>query len=298
MNADAWDDMRVFLAVLEDGSLSAAARRLGLAQPTVRTRIEALEHSLGTVLFTRSPAGLTPTEAALALRSPAEAMAHAAAQFRRMAAAPADALAGPVRLSVPEFIGVEVLPLILAGLRRTHPDITVELVLSNRAADILGHEADLALRTFAPAQGSLIARRLADLPLGFFASPDYLARRGTPATLEELAAHDLIGPDRSAADLAAVARLAPAGVALNFALRTDSHPAQIAAARAGLGIVVVQIPRAARDPDLRRVLPAVEVMQLPLYLVTHADLRQVPRIRAVMAALIRALGPQGKAAAG
>ena len=133
-----WDDQRLFLAVLEEGSLSAAARRLALSQPTVRVRIERLERSLGTVLFTRSANGLAPTNEALALHEPARAMAMASEHFVRLASAPVGEIGGTVRLSVPEFMGVEIVPWILADLRKAHPAIQIELSLSNGAGQSAG----------------------------------------------------------------------------------------------------------------------------------------------------------------
>jgi len=290
-----WDDQRVFLAVLEEGSLSAAARRLALSQPTVRVRIEGLERALGTVLFTRSANGLTPTNEALALQAPARAMAMASERFVRQASAPVAEEGGTVRLSVPDFMGVEVVPDILAGLRRTHPAIRIELSLSNAPVDLLEQEADLAIRTFAPKQGALISRKVAAIPLGLFASPAYLARRGTPRDPADLAEHDLIGPDRDPGDLALQKAFEPALPDTVWILRTDSHPAQIAAARAGIGICVAQVPVGLRDPELRPVLPGSAVAILDTWIVTHEDLKHVPRVRAVFDALVNAFTATGSA---
>ena len=178
----AWDDQRIFLAVLEEGSLSAAARRLGLSHPTVRSRIEALERALGTVLFTRSVNGLAPTETAEALRDPARAMAMASDLFVRQASSAAGEVAGTVRISVPEFMGIEVLPAMLARLRAAHPAIRVEMALSNAPADLLAQEVDVAVRTVAPKQEALVARKVAAIALGLFASRGYLDRRGSPGS--------------------------------------------------------------------------------------------------------------------
>lgn len=286
-----WDDLRIFLAVLDEGSLSGAARRLGLSHPTVRGRIDALERDLGTVLFTRSVNGLIPTDTALALREPAQGMALAAALFVRRASAPVDEIAGTVRLSVPEFMGIEVVPPMLAPLRARHPDLRVELVLSNVPADLLGREVDLALRTVTPRQDALLARKVAAIPLGLFAARRYAERRGLPETAEDLARHDLIGPDRAIGDLALADRLGPAFAAGRFALATDSHPAQLAAARAGLGIAVVQVPVGERDPGLIRVLPALVVAVLDTWIVTHESLARLPRVRAVFDALVQGFRP-------
>lgn len=283
-----WDDQRVFLAVLEEGSLSGAARRLRLSHPTVRARLEALEAALGAVLFTRSVNGLRPTPTAEALREPARAMAMASELFIRHATSSGSEAAGTVRLSVPEFMGIEVLPSMLVRLREAHPAIHIELSLSNAPADLLSQEVDIAVRTITPVQKALVARKVAAIPLGFFAARSYVERRGAPATLSELAMHDVIGPDRSRVDLAFAESLGSAFVRERLVLRTDSHPAQLAAARAGLGIAVAQVPIGTRDPALIRILPDHQVAVLDTWIVTHENLSQVPRVRAVFDALAQA----------
>ncbi len=285
MSNVSWDDQRIFLAVLEEGSLSAAARQLGLSHPTVRSRIEALEAALDAVLFTRSVNGLAPTPTAEALRAPARAMAMASDLFVRQASSPDGEVAGTVRISVPEFMGMEVMPAMLTRLREEHPGIRIELSLSNLPADLLGQEVDVAVRTVAPKQEALVARKVASIPLGMFAAHSYVARRGAPQSLDELDAHDMIGPDRNRVDLAFAARMGKAMTLNRLVLRTDSHPAQLAMARAGMGIAVAQVPAGARDPGLVRILPDFEVAIMDTWVVTHENLAQVPRVRAVMDSL-------------
>lgn len=276
-----WDNQRAFLAVLEEGSLSAAARRLGVTQPTLRTRIEALERALGTVLFTRSVRGLVPTEQARALGDSARAMARASEAFVRAASALPSEVEGVVRLSVAELVGIEVLPAMLLDLRKRHPRLIVEVALSNASANVLEQEVDIAVRMHPPRQEALVARKVASIPLGLFAHVDYLSARGVPETIADLAQHDLIGSDRTLADHEMTQRLLPAIDSTRFVVRTDSHPAQLAAARAGLGIAVVQRPLGLSDPRLQPVLPGLAIPNLDTWLVTHNDLRQLPRVRAV-----------------
>jgi DNA-binding transcriptional LysR family regulator len=283
-----WDDQRCFLAVLDGGSLSAAARQLGVSQPTIRARIEALERAVGVMLFTRSVKGLTPTDDALSLRDSARTMALASEMFMRQASGPFGEISGTVRLSVPEFIGVEVLPRMLLDVRRDHPKIDIELVLSNVPADILAQEVDIAVRTIQPRQQALVAKKVAAIPLGFFASHAYLARNGTPQCFADLAQHALIGPDRNAPDLAVAKELVRNFTVSRWAIRTDSHPAQLAAARVGLGVVATQIPVGDADPNLRRVLPDLTVATLQIWVVMHENLQAVPRVRAVFDALVTA----------
>jgi len=281
-----WDDQRAFLAVLEEGSLSAAARRMGLSQPTVRARIEALEAALGTILFTRSVHGLVPTEPARSLASSAKAMAHASDAFIRGAASEIDAAAGVVRVSVSEFVGIEVVPAMLGRLAASYPRIAIELDLSNAGADLLDQQVDIAVRMFPPRQAALVAKKVGSIPVGLYAHVDYLAHHGTPATAEDLAHHRLIGPDRNRTDLDLARTKLPGVDRRAFMLRTDSHPAVLRAARAGLGIAVVQRPVGDADPALRAVLPKLDIASLDTWIVTHENLRDVARVRAVFDHLV------------
>lgn len=288
-----WEDQRAFLAVLEEGSLSAAARRMGVAQPTMRARIEALEQALGVVLFTRSVRGLVPTEQARALGDTARAMARASEAFVRAASAPPGQVAGVVRLSVSDVIGLEVLPAMLVDLRKRYPRLILEIAISNASANLLEQEVDLAVRMHPPRQDALVARKVPSIPLGLFAHVDYLAAHGEPKTVADLASHDLIGSDRVLADRELTARLLPGIDTSRFVCRTDSHPAQLAAARAGLGIAVAQRPIGLRDSRLRPVLPELPIPSLDTWIVTHQDLRNLPRIRAVFDHLVTAFAVYG-----
>ena len=289
-----WEDQRTFLAVLDAGSLSGASRALGLAQPTVRARIEALEGLLGTVLFTRSVRGLAPTEQARALADTVRTMARASEAFVRLASAPPGEPAGVVRLSVSEFVGIEVLPAMLASLRASYPKLIVEYELSNVPADLLEQEVDIAVRMHEPKQEALIAAKVPAIPVGLFAHADYLAKNGTPKTLTDLAQHALIGPDRSKADLALLRKFLPNLDRARLVVRTDSHPAQLAAARAKLGIAVVQKPVGLADPSLRPVLPKLTVMALETWIVTHESLRSLARVNAVFDHLVTAFRKYGR----
>jgi DNA-binding transcriptional LysR family regulator len=145
-----WELYRSFLAVFREGSLSGAARAVNLTQPTIGRHVDALEEALGASLFTRSQSGLRPTAVAAALVPHAEAMASAAGALRRAASGEALEERGVVRVTASEMMGAEVLPTAFASFRHVHPLIDVELVLSNRTADLLRREADIAVRTVKP----------------------------------------------------------------------------------------------------------------------------------------------------
>lgn len=296
-----WEQQRTFLAVLDTGSLSGAARALDLAQPTVRRRIEALEAALGVALFARVPNGLMPTDTALALADPARAMAHAADAFVRAASGPADAVAGLVRLSASDVIAIEVLPPILAALRRKHPDLIIALSPSNRVEDVLRRESDIAVRMVPPTQDALVARRIGPIPLGLHAHRDYLAAAGTPMTLADLDGHTLIGTEHDTAMLRALRDTGLSLSVADFGFRSDDDLAHMAAIRAGIGIGICQIPLARRDPALVHLMPDGFRFDLDTWLVMHEDMRRVARVRAVFDAVARGLaaylGTQASAAA-
>ena len=284
-----WGHYRTFLAVIEEGSLSGAARRLGLTQPTVARHIDALQHAVGAELFLRSQRGLVPTETALGLRPHAEAIAASSAAFLRAASADVAAVAGTVRVTASEVVAVEHLPPILAQLRQQHPALDIELVLSNTVADLLAREADIAIRMTEPTQATLITRQLPSVTIGLHAHTRYLARRGMPTTVEALVDHDLIGFDADSATARAFMSRMPSVDRSMFALRTDSDIAQLAAIRAGLGIGVCQASVAHREQDLVRVLPDAVGMQLGLWVVMHEGLRNNARCKAVFTALVEGL---------
>jgi len=169
----------------------------------------------------------------------------------------------------------------------------VELVLSNTVDDLLRREADIALRMVAPTQAALVARRLPSVELGLHAHQDYLARRGVPRTLDDLAGHDVIGFDRETPALRAFVERWPALNRAAFALRADSDLAQLAAIRAGFGVGMCQAAVARRDPALRRVLADAVSIELGLWIVMHEDLKTSARCRAVFDALAAGLQAPG-----
>ena len=282
-----WELYRTFLAVLEEGSLSGAARALGIAQPTAGRHVEALERALGFALFTRSQQGFAATEAALALRPHALALRSTTAALLRVAASQGDGVRGVVRVSASEVVGVEVLPPILAQLRRRHPALAIELVISNALADLLHSDADIAVRMVRPTQEALVARSVGTIELGLHARRSYLAQFGTPAAWEDLAAHTLIGFDRETPFLRSVRTTMGAGALQRraFALRSDSDLVQLAALRAGYGIGICQVGVARADRRLARVLPELFALQLDTWIAMHEDLRESARCKAVFDAL-------------
>jgi DNA-binding transcriptional LysR family regulator len=279
--APSWDQFAAFLAVMESGSLSGAARALRVAQPTVRRQIEALEQGLDVVLFTRAVNGLVPTEIATATLPYAQSIAASARAFVRSVSGATGAARGTVRVACSEVVGVEVIPAMLAQLARAEPEIQIELVVSNRNEDLVRRDVDLAIRMARPTQVGLVARRVGTIDVGLFAAEHYLAAHPAPRTLAALRGHALIGGDRDRSTLDAFGAHGLAVQPRDFVLRTDNQAAQLAAVRAGVGIGPVQLGIARREPALVRVVPKL-VFPLDTWLVIHEDLRAVKRIRRVL----------------
>lgn len=284
-----WNLYRTFLHVLRVGSLSGAARELGMSPPTVARHIEALESLLGAALFTRSSDGLVPTEVARKISVSVQAISSLSGAIVREAAADADAMRGTVRITASDLVGVEVLPPMLAQLREQYPDLTVELSLSNHNEDILRGAADIAVRMARPEQLALVATKIGVVPVGLYAHRRYVERHGLPATPADLVRHALIGYDSDMSQIEAAREYGLMLTREHFALRSDCEHAQLAAMRAGMGICACQKGIAQRDPDLVAVLPDAIRVPLDMWLVIHEDLRTNRRVRQVYDALVEQL---------
>jgi DNA-binding transcriptional LysR family regulator len=291
-----WEWYRSFLQVLESGSLSAAGRALGLTQPTLGRHIDSLEASLGLKLFIRSFDGFAPTDAAIDLKPYAAGIAATAAALRRAASGHGSGVRGTVRLTASEVIGVEVLPPILAALHAEHPELVIEMVLSNRADDLLHREADIAVRMFRPVQEALVIKRVGGIEVGLHAHERYLAARGVPTSMDALARHAVIGFDQENDFIRRFQEKVPAFSRDRFAFRANSDLAQLGAIRAGFGIGICQSALAARDKHLVRILPRHFSLTMDTWVAMHEDLRASERCAVTFAALAAGLAAYIKGA--
>lgn len=272
-----WDDLRVFLAVLRQGSFSGAGAALGIEQSTVSRRIAALEAALGGALFDRTPTGPRATPLALELRVNAERVEGEVQSLLDQASAQSGAVEGRVRLALTESFAVQVIvPHVLASLRARHPKLYVDLVVGERPADLSQREADLALRFFRPSEGDFIAKRVVVLPTAVLGHERYLAGRTlTPATLDWIA---LDHPHTMQSDVERT--LAQFGI--EPVLRTNGHLSQVEAVRAGLGVALLTATLTRLDPALKVVeLGLPPGPPLELWLVAPRGLSRAPRVRAV-----------------
>ena len=286
-----WTLIRSFLAVAETGSLSAAARETGQSQPTLGRHIRTLEDQAGGPLFDRHARGLSLSALGLALRPGAEAMRDGARQVALAAAGRDNRETGPVRITASVFVSVHLLPPIIARIRQRHPGIEIELTASDRTDNLLFHEADIALRMYRPEQLDMITRHLGELGLGLYATPDYLARNGTPETFTDILNHDFIGYDR---DDRLIRGMRDAGLEAtrdSFPIRTDDQVAYWELVCSGAGIGIGQRAVAERDTRVTRILPDAPLPSLPVWLTAHDSLRHTPRVARVWDALAEGLSP-------
>ncbi|MEO5805477.1 LysR family transcriptional regulator [Devosia sp.] len=290
MNTLDWTLLRSFLAVVEGGSLSNAAKSMGATQPTLSRHIRELETALGVILFTRSAQGLDPTKAALGLVDDARAMGAAAEALNLKAQGRSQQLFGTVRITASVIVANLMLPPILATLRQVEPSIQIEIVASDANQNLLRRDADIAIRMADPTQNALIARRLGDSPMGLFATRGYFDRRGRVASREDLKNHDLIGLDRS--DLL-IRGFAAYGISLTreqFALRTDDGMLTWNLLLAGAGVGIAQVILAKRHSELEQVDAVSGLGALPVWLVMSEEVRSNARIRRVADFLSEAVG--------
>lgn len=283
------DLIQTFDAVSREGSLLGAAKSLGLSQPTVGRHVDMLEAALNVSLFSRSRDGMALTEAGENLVAAAADMMQSADAFSRKASGLDTDLSGSVRVSVNDVLGIYVLPPILRAFMQQFPEIHIEVDISNSPANLSRRDADVALRMFRPTQNDLIARKVTDIPLGFFASQSYIAENGRPDTFDALRRHRLIGFDRETLHVDAAKAL---GFDLShdaFAYRSDNIAAQIEAVKAGLGIGILHQGLAARMDGLVHVVRDVALPTLPLWIACHQEVRHMRRMRLLVDFLADAL---------
>jgi len=286
-----WSLVPSFLAVLDAGSLMGAARALNAQQPTLSRHIAALEAQLGVALFERTGRGVQPTAAARELAEAARRMADGAERMSQQLVRRASSTQGTVRVSASQVAAVTLLPPLLAELHQQEPGLQVELVATNAVSNLLRREADIALRMVRPAQSGLVARKLGEVAVVACAHDSYLARRGKPQSVADLAGHTLIGMDR---DTGILQGFAAAGMPLtraHFALRTDDQTAYAALVMAGAGIGFVARYLVDSMPGLVALLPELPTPHLPAWLVVHREIRGSPAVRRVFDFLADTLPP-------
>lgn len=282
-----WNDLRFAHAVARGGSLSAAARALGVHQATVGRRLDALEAALGLTLFVRAATGVSVTPDGAVVLASIDELSGALARFERGARDGRAGLAGLVRVAVTEATARMLVEAALPALLAAHPALSLELVPSNAATDLARGDADLAVRLLDPGEG-LVARRLGQVRYGLYASAAYLRAHPLPWP-EGLAGLEVLQPSRELARGPEAAWLAAHAHAARRRLSASSLVTLAHAVEAGLGACPLPTNLAALHPGARLVRALPEVPPRSAFLVIHPSLRRVARVRAVAAAVAEAL---------
>lgn len=280
-NSFDWNHVRAFLATAEEGSLSAAARSLGLTQPTLSRQVAALEQDLGVLLFERIGRALELTPAGLELLEHTHKMGAAADRIALTASGQSQSIEGEVRITASDIYSAYLLPPVLRQLQDLAPKLRIVVVAANDIRDLQRREADIAIRHIRPDQPELIARLVYEASAHFYAAPSYLDSHGRPETLTDLSTHDFVSfgcPDQM------MEFLTPMGIHLtsdNFRIGSQSGVVAWEYVSQGFGIAPMSDQIAAQNPKVERVLPNMEPIVFPLWLTTHRELHTSRRIRLV-----------------
>ena len=289
MNNLDWNQLKAFLETAETGSLSAAARKLGLTQPTLSRQVAAIEQSMGVTLFERVGKSMVLTPTGLDLLEHARAMGAAAEALGLAATGSSQAVRGVVSVSATDVVASVLLPPLVKKLHDQEPGITIDVIPSNALSDLLRREADIAIRHVKPEQPDLIARLIREATAHFYASESWVNAHGHPRSAEDAARLSFVGSDRSGQYLG---YLRTHGLPLseaNFSCYADHSVAHWALVRQGMGIGVMMEEIALATPGMVRVLDDLPPVRFPIWLVTHRELRTSKRIRMVFDALAQGL---------
>lgn len=276
-----WNRARAFLVTAEEGSLSAAARALGMAQPTLGRQVRALERDLDVVLFERAGRGLVLTPSGLDLVEHVRAMGAAATRVSLAASGRSQSIEGTVRITASEGIAAFVLPPIVGRLRRDEPGIVVEVVATNSLTDLRRREADIAVRNLRPTDPDLIARKLPDQTAHLYATPGCQARFGDLRSTEDVARAEFVGFDDNDAYVEALNARGLALTARNFPVITANHLVQWELVKQGVGIGVMMTRVGDAEPLVRRAAPWLAAFPFEVWLVAHRELGTSRRVRLV-----------------
>jgi DNA-binding transcriptional LysR family regulator len=283
-----WDDLRVFLTLAREGSLTAAARRLEVSHPTVARRVKSLEDAIGTRLFDRLPDRFALTAAGEELLADAQAMEQAAESIHRRSAGLGDTAHGTVRLSAGEamtgFIASH-----MARLREQRQCIEFELVATHQLANLSRREADLLIREQVPDSASIVTRRLGRVAYAVYGRRLTLREAPTPTALHELTLREMtwIGFDEEHSYMPGQSWLAELLQGARPPIRVNNWLVLHDAVRAGAGVAVLPCYLGDADPKMRRMTPPLEGVAVDQWLLVHRDLRSLPRVRSVMDGLIQ-----------
>lgn len=285
-----WNQARAFLVTAEEGSLSAAARALGLTQPTLSRQVAGLEEALGVTLFERTSRALLLTQSGVELLAHFRTMGDAANAISVAATGQSEAVTGHVLISATDMMATYFLPSILKKLRITAPDLQIEIIASHEVSDLRRREADIAIRHGRPTDEALFAKRLRDTTAHLFASNKYLDEVGRPKTLADLEKLTFVGFDQPELRLGLMASRGVNLTTANFNFSTSSGTLMLEFVRQGFGIGILPVEVGAAYPELENPYSAFEPLRIETWLVAHRELKTNLRIRVVFDLLAEGIG--------
>ncbi len=286
-----WNRARAFLVTAEEGSLSAAARALGMTQPTLGRQVDALEQELGVILFERAGRGLVLTPSGLELLDHVREMGEAAGRMSLAASGQAHQIEGKIAITASEMYSAHYLPPAIARLRCEAPGIEIEIVATNETKDLRRREADIAIRSFRPEQPDLIARKVADDRGRLYGTRAYLESIGSPRSVAELADATVIGFDETNTMIQGLRHYGFAFEMDNMRVISSNHLVQLELVRAGIGLAMFPERIAGLYPELVAILPdATKPFDIPIWLTTHREVHTSRRVRLVFDILVEELG--------
>ena len=276
-----WNRARAFLATAEAGSLSAAARKLGLTQPTLSRQVAALEAELGVTLFERVGKKLALTETGESLLDHVRAMGEAAIAMTFAASGRAQAIEGRVSISATDAYAAYILPEIVERIRREAPQVSVVIVSCNTLSDLRRREADIAIRHVRPEEDGLIGRLVHESTAHFYASRSWVAHHGRPKSIADIAQRDLVGFEETERFAELMRSIGVRATADGFRLVSENAVVVWEMVKRGLGIGFMSREIAQCSGGVVELFPDAEPMRFPVWLVTHRELRTSRRIRLV-----------------
>ncbi|MDP1532780.1 MAG: LysR family transcriptional regulator, partial [Rubrivivax sp.] len=262
-----WNQLRAFFETAETGSLSAAARKLGLTQPTLSRQVAAIELSMGVTLFERVGKAMVLTPTGLDLLEHARTMGTAAQALSLAATGRSQAVGGVVSVSASDAVAAHLLPPLVRQLREQEPGIAIEVISTNALSDLQRREADIAIRHVKPQQPDLIARLIRDAAANFYASQAWVRAYGHPRTGEDAAHLPFVGSDRSGQFLGYLRQHGLPLSEANFSCYADHSVAHWALVRQGMGIGAMMDEIALETPGIVRVLDDVPPVRFPIWMV-------------------------------
>ncbi|MEL6345535.1 MAG: LysR family transcriptional regulator [Myxococcota bacterium] len=283
MDGIKWEWIGSFVKVVDAGSTRLAASRQ-VSQATLSRHINALEEHLGYALFDRSARGMTLTPMGAQIFERAAALCHAQEDFLAQARGALGNLDGTVRIAISGWLAMSSIHDWLVTFHKHHPTICVNLLIQNANTNLVQREADVVLSTLPRDDLDVASRRVGSLALGFYASRDYIARRGLP-TMATYREHDLVGWDKDALFIRTARRFGVRLTPEDFVLRCDDSNVLYHAVERGVGVGVIWKPLADRSAELVEVISGFTLPSPPLFLVCRADYRTIPRLSTTVASL-------------